>query len=224
MLRRNLGIMAIALCVGLIVFLASGCAKKTLKQSPSMKSAEELAAEQERARLEAERLAKEKELARLKDEEARRREEEARKREEEARKREQDQKEFEKTLLAKRTPGIEGEVYESKLLRRVHFDFDRYTIRPEDTEILKEDASVLKKFPSVKIQIEGHCDERGTNEYNLALGERRASSTKQYLISLGVQPARISVISYGEERPLDSDHNEEAWAKNRRADFVILSK
>jgi peptidoglycan-associated lipoprotein len=82
----------------------------------------------------------------------------------------------------------------------------------------------LKKYSNVKIQIEGHCDERGTVEYNLALGERRANSTKKYLTSLGISPDRISTISYGKERPADPGHNEEAWAKNRRAHTIILSK
>jgi peptidoglycan-associated lipoprotein len=89
---------------------------------------------------------------------------------------------------------------------------------------LKENAAVLEKFPAVKIQIEGHCDARGTNEYNLALGERRANSTRQYLLSLGVSAERISIISYGEERPLETVQSEEAWGKNRRADFIIVSK
>jgi peptidoglycan-associated lipoprotein len=80
------------------------------------------------------------------------------------------------------------------------------------------------KHPTVKIQIEGHCDERGTNEYNLALGERRANSAKKYLISLGMPADQISTISYGEEKPLDPGHNEEAWAKNRRGHFIVLSK
>jgi peptidoglycan-associated lipoprotein len=79
-------------------------------------------------------------------------------------------------------------------------------------------------YPRVKIQVEGHCDERGTNEYNLALGERRANAAKKYLVSLGVSTDRISSISYGEEKPLDAGHNEEAWSKNRRGHFVILSK
>ena len=82
----------------------------------------------------------------------------------------------------------------------------------------------MKKYPNVKIQIEGHCDERGTIEYNLALGERRANSAKKYLISLGMPADQISTISYGKEKPLDSGHNEEAWAKNRRDHFIILSK
>jgi peptidoglycan-associated lipoprotein len=89
---------------------------------------------------------------------------------------------------------------------------------------LKANSAFLKKFPNIKIQIEGHCDERGTNEYNLALGERRANSTKKYLLSLGVSENRMSTISYGEEKPMDSAHNEEAWAKNRRAHFVITAK
>jgi peptidoglycan-associated lipoprotein len=133
-------------------------------------------------------------------------------------------KEFEKSLAAKREPGIEGEVFESKLLKDIHFDFDKYNIRPGDAEILRGNAALLKKYPKVKVQIEGHCDERGTTEYNLALGERRANSTKKYLISVGISSNRISTISYGKERPLDPGHNEEAWAKNRRAHTVVLSK
>jgi peptidoglycan-associated lipoprotein len=161
-------------------------------------------AERERAaKLEAERALKEKEL---------REKEEAAKRE------------FEKSLVAKKTPGIEGEVFESALLKDIHFDFDKYDIRPGNAEILKENAALLKKYPDVKIQIEGHCDERGTVEYNLALGERRANSTKSYLTSLGISTNRLSTISYGKERPLDPGHNEEAWAKNRRSHFIILSK
>jgi peptidoglycan-associated lipoprotein len=131
---------------------------------------------------------------------------------------------FEKSLVAKREPGIEGEVFESKLLKDIHFDFDKYNIRPEDAEILKENAVLLKRYARVKVQIEGHCDERGTTEYNLALGERRANSAKRYLVSLGISPDRISTISYGKERPLDPGHNEEAWAKNRRDHTIISSK
>jgi peptidoglycan-associated lipoprotein len=131
---------------------------------------------------------------------------------------------FEKSLVAERTPGIEGQVFESSLLKDIHFNFDKYDIRPEDAAILKENAALLKKFPNVKIQIEGHCDERGTVEYNLALGERRANRAKDYLVSLGISTARISTISYGKEKPLDPGHNEEAWAKNRRAHTIITGK
>lgn len=132
--------------------------------------------------------------------------------------------EFEKSIVAKKTPGIEGEVFESSLLKDIHFDFDKYDIRPGDAAVLKGNSELLKKYHKVKIQIEGHCDERGTNEYNLALGERRANSTRNYLISLGVSPERISTISYGEERPLDPSHDEGAWTKNRRAHTIITAK
>ena len=131
---------------------------------------------------------------------------------------------FEKSLVAEKTPGIAGEVFESSLLKDIHFDFDKYDIRPGDAALLKENAALLNKYTNVKIQVEGHCDERGTVEYNLALGERRANSAKNYLVSLGIPPARISTISYGKEKPLDPGQNEEAWAKNRRAHTIITAK
>ena len=131
---------------------------------------------------------------------------------------------FEKSLVAERSPGVEGQVFESSLLKDIHFNFDKYDIRPGDAAILKENAALLKKFPNVKVQIEGHCDARGTVEYNLALGERRANKAKDYLVSLGISTARISTISYGKEKPLDPGHNEEAWAKNRRAHTIITAK
>ncbi len=131
---------------------------------------------------------------------------------------------FEKSLVAEKTPGIAGEVFESSLLKDIHFDFDRYNLRPGDASILRENAALLKKYANVKIQIEGHCDERGTVEYNLALGERRATSAKDYLVSLGISQSRISTISYGKEKPLDPSHNEAAWAKNRRAHTVVTAK
>ncbi len=105
-------------------------------------------------------------------------------------------------------------------LQRIHFDFDKSNIRPDARNVLIKNAEFLRENSGVKIRIEGHCDERGTNEYNLALGERRAKSALQYLADLGVDPNRMSIISYGEEQPLDPGHNESAWAKNRRAEFV----
>ncbi len=108
-------------------------------------------------------------------------------------------------------------------LRPVHFDFDKYTIRESDIEILKADAQWLKDHPDVSVRIEGHADERGDNEYNMALGEKRALSVKRYLVSLGIPGKRLSVISYGEEKPIDPRHNEEAWAKNRRVEFEKLN-
>jgi peptidoglycan-associated lipoprotein len=106
-------------------------------------------------------------------------------------------------------------------LKDVHFDFDKYDIRPGDAKVLDTNAGWLKSNPNHLILIEGHCDERGTNEYNLALGERRAKSTMNYLVSQGVQASRITIISYGEERPTCTQKNEECWSKNRRAHFLV---
>jgi len=106
-------------------------------------------------------------------------------------------------------------------LRDVFFDFDKYDIRPADAKVLDSNANWLKSNPNHLVLIEGHCDERGTNEYNLALGERRAKSTMNYLVSQGVQASRITIISYGEERPSCTEKTEECWAKNRRAHFLV---
>ncbi|MDO9566872.1 MAG: peptidoglycan-associated lipoprotein Pal [Candidatus Desulfaltia sp.] len=105
----------------------------------------------------------------------------------------------------------------------IHFDFDKLSLTNEARKILAKKASWLQNNTNVKIQIEGHCDERGTNEYNMALGQRRANSTMKYLIIAGVKVDRISTISYGEERPVDPGCNEAAWTKNRRAHFRIIS-
>ena len=107
------------------------------------------------------------------------------------------------------------------LNENIHFEFDRSNLLPEAQEILRSKAQWLRDNPDVLVIIEGHCDERGTNEYNLALGDRRANSAKAYLVDLGIAGSRLTCISYGEERPLDYGHNEEAWAKNRRAQFTI---
>jgi len=106
-------------------------------------------------------------------------------------------------------------------LKDIHFDFDKYDIRPGDAKTLDGNAGWLKSNPNHLVLIEGHCDERGTNEYNLALGERRAKSTMNYLVSQGVQASRITIISYGEERPVCSQKTEECWAQNRRAHFLV---
>jgi len=106
-------------------------------------------------------------------------------------------------------------------LADVFFDFDKYDIRPSDAKTLDANANWLKSNPNHLVLIEGHCDERGTNEYNLALGERRAKSTMNYLVSQGVQANRITIISYGEERPQCTEHTEACWAKNRRSHFLV---
>lgn len=105
-------------------------------------------------------------------------------------------------------------------LERIHFGFDRFDLSAEAQAILANNATWIKANPAAKVQIEGHCDERGSDEYNLALGERRALAAKNYLVSLGVPADRLSVISYGEERPLDPARTEAAYALNRRAEFV----
>ncbi len=103
----------------------------------------------------------------------------------------------------------------------IHFDFDKYNLRPGDRDILKKHGEWLAKNGDYTVRIEGNCDERGTVEYNLALGERRATEAKKYLVELGIAEKRVSTVSYGKERPLDSGHNEEAWAKNRRDHFAV---
>jgi peptidoglycan-associated lipoprotein len=205
MIRKSVGLLVFVLCLGLIL---TGCPKKTVvKEEPSVKKEEAVKIEAERERERAVKETREKEAAKIREEEAKKVE-----------------KEFEKSLVAKRQPGIAGEVFESHLLKDIHFDFDKYDIRPGDAEILKQNVALLNRFPKVKIQIEGHCDERGTEAYNLALGERRSNSTKKYLISIGISSDRISTISYGEERPADPGHDEEAWAKNRRAHTIVTAK
>ncbi|MBT3351990.1 MAG: peptidoglycan-associated lipoprotein Pal [Nitrospinaceae bacterium] len=104
----------------------------------------------------------------------------------------------------------------------VYFDFDKSGIRPDMRPVLDRKAQFLLDFPSVRIQVEGHCDERGTAEYNVALGHRRAQQTKDYLVSLGVSASRVDTVSYGEERPADPRSHELAWAKNRRAMFNAI--
>jgi len=106
----------------------------------------------------------------------------------------------------------------------VLFDFDKYDVKESYKAEMQSVASWMSKNSSATLSIEGHCDDRGTNEYNLALGDRRAKSVKDLLISLGVPSSRIQTISYGEEKPLCTDQSEECWAKNRRAHFVILMK
>ena len=102
------------------------------------------------------------------------------------------------------------------------FDFDKYDIRPDARETLTRDAEFLRRYLAVRVLIEGHCDERGTNEYNIGLGEHRAQAAKQFLVSLGISPDRIQTITYGEERPFCRESNETCWQQNRRAHFVLL--
>ncbi len=106
----------------------------------------------------------------------------------------------------------------------VYFDFDKYDLSKTSRDSLVKNADLLRKDTSEKIRIEGNCDERGSDEYNLALGEKRAKAAMEYLVTMGIPADRLSVISYGKEKPADPGHDEAAWAKNRRDDFVVLSK
>ncbi|MCB2055815.1 MAG: peptidoglycan-associated lipoprotein Pal, partial [Geminicoccaceae bacterium] len=113
-------------------------------------------------------------------------------------------------------PGTQ-EDFEVNVGDRVYFDLDSSTLNDEARTTLERQAAWLLQYPEITVTIEGHADERGTGEYNIALGERRASAAKDYLVALGVQPSRMLVFSYGEERPVDPGHDEAAWAQNRRA-------
>ncbi|HJS80686.1 MAG TPA: peptidoglycan-associated lipoprotein Pal [Vitreimonas sp.] len=106
---------------------------------------------------------------------------------------------------------------------RVFFGYDRFDLTPEARQVLERQAAWLRQYPNVRILVAGNCDERGTREYNLALGERRASAARDYLVSLGVAANRVETVSYGKERPLDARSNEEAWSVNRNAHTQIVS-
>lgn len=174
-----------------VAFLAPSCAKKELRTEPAMS--------EEEARRQAEEEARRRELERqaaIK---------------EESLKEDALRAESERVLSAR-------EMFENE---DVFFEFDSASLTAEGQEILRAKAEWLRDNPAVRVTIEGHCDERGTNEYNLALGDRRAYSAKAFLKDLGIDDARLATISYGEEQPIATGSSEEAWAKNRRAHFVI---
>lgn len=119
-------------------------------------------------------------------------------------------------------PGIYG--LESSPLADIHFDFDQSALTEEARAILGKHATWLQGHPGVRVAVEGHCDERGTVEYNLALGDQRAKAARDYLANLGVPAERLAAVSFGKERPLDPGHSEEAWARNRRAHFAVSQR
>jgi peptidoglycan-associated lipoprotein len=123
--------------------------------------------------------------------------------------------------VAARLPSGLDSASERAIAQPIHFDYDRSDIKPEDQAALDRKVAILRANPRLELQIEGNGDERGPDEYNLALGERRAAATKRYLVEHGIPDARFSIISYGEERPADPGHTEEAWTKNRRAEFRV---
>jgi peptidoglycan-associated lipoprotein len=219
-MKRNLTIATLMVFACASVFLLCSCAKKQVvvedkemtappkeelakveeKKPPAVEVAKEVKEEEEKAikKVEEARIEKLKELDIVK-------------------KKEVEDKEVKERLWEDRR-GIRLEA------EPIYFDFDKSLVRAEYWHVLREKAEFLKDNPNLGIRIEGNCDERGTNEYNLALGERRAESAKRFLISLGISPDRIETISYGEERPLAVGHNEDSWAQNRRNDFVIMKK
>ncbi len=119
--------------------------------------------------------------------------------------------------------GRSTEAVRTLLATLIHFDYDKAIIRGGDAAVLDQKVAIVQANPGLRIRISGHCDERGSDEYNLALGNRRATAAKQYLVSHGIDGSRIETVSYGEERPMASGHDEEAWAQNRRDEFEILS-
>lgn len=119
-------------------------------------------------------------------------------------------------LQAGRPPG-------ESALKEMYFDFDRYDIRADARPVLQANAAWLKKNPAARVQVEGHADERGTNEYNLALGAKRAQAAKDYLVTLGIQAGRLSTISYGEEVPVCKEKTEKCWQRNRHDRFVVVT-
>jgi len=179
------------LVVIFVAFLAPSCAKKELTSEPVMS-----------------------------EEDRRRAEEEARRRERERQASIQEEALREQELLREESERIqtEREQFENE---DIFFEFDSASLSDEAQNILRRKAEWLRENPRARVIIEGHCDERGTNEYNLALGDRRAYSAKSFLVDLGINDSRITTVSYGEEQPLVSRSDEDAWAKNRRAHFVI---
>ncbi len=126
----------------------------------------------------------------------------------------------------KATPSLEVETSadlfnKQGVLKRIHFETDKWEIVPEDRQILKENAAWILAHPQFKVTVEGHCDERNTEAYNLALGERRANAAKEYLVGLGVPASKVQTVSYGKARPVAACHDESCWKQNRRDEFVL---
>ncbi len=212
-MKRNLVILTLVVFAFSSVFLLSSCAKKQVvaeeEEITAPPEEEEVAmVEEEEASIEVEFRGEEEEEIEV----AERVEIEEPEEEELA---ERIEAEEEEVALPERDAAIlEGEA--------IYFEFDKSFIKPAYRAILREKAAALRDNPSIHIRIEGNCDERGTNEYNIALGERRANSARSFLMSLGIPSFRIETMSYGEERPLLLGHDENSWSRNRRDDFVVI--
>jgi peptidoglycan-associated lipoprotein len=203
------------ICVFLVSIMAlcvfSGCGTQPDVKTPAQIAEEEAA---ERARVEAEKRIKAEEEARRKKAEVQKQKRIQQKRQEEARKqaaRRADERRKQEEIEARNR-------FEET---NIYFDYNESTLRWDSQEELKIKAEWLRSHPGENIIIEGHCDERGSAAYNIALGERRAETAKNFIVDLGVEPERIETVSFGEERPIDPSASEEAWSKNRRAHFVI---
>ncbi len=128
------------------------------------------------------------------------------------------------------TPAVEeipsdvAELNRRGYLKDAFFDLDKSEVRPDARAALEADAAWLRKYPTVRATIEGHCDERGTRDYNMALGDRRANAVKDYLVTLGIGSSRLHTVSYGKERPFCREHGESCWQENRRGHFVITAR
>jgi peptidoglycan-associated lipoprotein len=116
------------------------------------------------------------------------------------------------------------QINREKPLGTIYFDYDRAVVRDDARSVLDGNSAWLKKFRTVKVLVEGHCDERGTEEYNLALGEKRAKAAQDYLLSTGIAADRLKIISYGKSQPINPGHDESAWQMNRRAQFLVIEK
>ncbi len=180
-----------AIMLAMLLALGVSCAKKQVTMET-----QEMAADESQQSAEDEAARREAEEARLQEQRAR----EARQREEAS-----------SMSEAARRAAFEDE--------EIHFDFDKYVLTPQAMMILDDKAAYLREHPAVRVLVEGHCDDRGSNEYNLALGDRRANSAKNYLVKSGVAESRITTISYGEEQPLCMQQNESCWYRNRRGHF-----
>lgn len=207
-MKRNLVVATLVVFAFSSIFLLSSCAKKqvvTEEMAVEAPAPEVVKAEEEKPAVPAAREEEMKEEAKV----------ERLKELEEAKKAEAGIDE-EKAWMERRAAKFEAE--------SIYFDFDKSFIKIEYRPVLQEKAAFLKDYPDTRVRIEGNCDERGTNQYNLALGERRTNSAKNFLISLGIDADRIETISYGEERPRSMGHNEASWSQNRRDDFVLVQR
>ncbi len=197
MMRKHWTISALVLALTLLlIFSVASCAKKKISSEPATTTTEE------EARQRADAEARQSELERQK-----------------TLKEEDLSDESLSGRMADRRTASAKSIFENE---DIYFEFDSIRLAPDAQEILTKKANWLRANPAAMVTIEGHCDNRGTNEYNLALGEGRAQSARAFLADLGIESSRLNTISYGEERPLDSAQAEEAWAKNRRAHFVII--